>query len=1032
MCRETLRQALKRIELPEKTKHTMTNLFLGIIYIMFFLSGAAGLVYQVVWVRSLTLVFGGSHLAVTAVLSTFMAGLAIGGYVIGRYVDRVERPLLLYGLLEIGIGCFALIFAVLMKAYPSVYVFLVQVGGDSPLYLSFIRVLFSVIALIVPTSLMGGTLPVLSRFMAVRPKELRNQLSFLYGINTIGAALGTLVAGFILLRFYSVTTTLYVAVLTNITVGFAGLVLQRRASALPARGTVGVQDERVLSGATSSAGHAEERTIDPFPFRLVIWGIGVSGFCALGYEVLWTRVLAIVLGANVYSFTTMLAAFLIGIALGSGAYTLWPKLLRRAKDDIQKSVSGFGIAQIIIGITALLVTIFLRDLPAHVARLHNHFQGVGIDLSSARLWSGFVLAFGYMLGPALFMGLSFPLAGRIHAEYKRVVGAAVGEVQAYNTAGAILGAATSGLVLTYCFGIERSLQMLTVINIGLGVFVLLSRKSTRPVGMSVSGLAFLVLVFLAVDQKSFRVWDPKYFAIFRSNQLDVFSTPEKIEDALQNTEVLYYGEGAESVVSSIKVKGGEQSFVTNGRVEASSHLQGQQHLFALSHLPMLLHKDPRRVLVIGLGAGMTLGAVSAHPGLDELILVEIEPKVLGVASTFAQYNHKVLDNPKLKIIFNDGRNFLLTTSKRYDVITADPIHPWFRGAGYLYTSEYFKLASERLAAGGVLCQWLPIYELTPQDLKSIVKTFGKHFKHTMLFLTQYDAELIGSNAPILIDESELDRRIASEPAISNDLKRVMMGSADDLLGYFLMGTQGMREFGADGILNTDDNVYLEFSAPFSVGKARIADADVAALMKHRESIMAYLTMPRDLSAQEAQKKRWHFNEEARDVYLRALSVFQGGSTGSPELTGWMTELDRKYMGFAPARFLRSEYQSIAETAPRLLQKTVLRLLAGDGKGIVKEISAVLAPVSSERSAVVFVDNDDRIIYGQLYVSGPGKEQFITLFVDDVLASVNAAYEKEAAVASKGRGGFPDADATLRAVREVILNKVKERENRREM
>ena len=536
------------------------------------------------------------------------------------------------------------------------------------------------------------------------------------------------------------------------------------------------------------------------------------------------------------------------------------------------------------------------------------------------------------------------------------------------------------------------------------------------------------LVFLAADKGAFRVWDTKYFAIFQSNNLDAFSTREKARDAMENMEVLYYGEGAESIVSSVKVKGGEQSFITNGRTEASSHLEGQQVMFALSHLPMLLHENPRKVLVVGLGSGMTLGAISVHPGLEELTLAEIEPKVLGVARTFERYNHRVLDNPKLKIVFNDGRNFLLTTPEKFDVITADPIHPWFRGASYLYTLEYFKLASQHLLPGGMLCQWLPLYELTPLDLKSIVRTFGRSFAYTMMFLTHYDAELIGSNAPIRLDESSLDRRIAAAPAVSQDLTRVMMGSADDLLSYFLMGTDGMRAFGRGGVVNTDDNLYLEFSAPLAVGKSRLMAEDVEALLEHRESVLPYLARPAGEAARRAQERKWAANLEAQGVYGRALVAYLAGPSAASRFAPLMDELERRYPRYAPARFLETEYRSAAEKTPTLIQKVTLHLLAGE-KLVVKEISAVEAPVGPERSAVVFVDNDARVIYGQLYVSGPRKAEFIARFVRDVMGSIEKVYGEAALVAQSGKGQFPDADATLHAIREIISSKVKENEKK---
>lgn len=998
----------------------MQPLFLGLIYLMFFLSGAAALVYQVVWVRSLTLIFGGSHLAVTAVLSIFMAGLAVGGYAIGKYVDQVRKPLRLYGLLELGIALFAVVFIGLMKLYPSIYIPLAQGKDNAHLYVSFIRVLFSVVALIVPTTLMGGTLPVLSRFVSGQPKNLRSYLSFLYGFNTLGAVLGAASTGFILLRLYSVNTTLAIAVLTNGFIGLAALLLQNRAASVPA------PDPRILENEAQFSGPSRlEKKENTFLLRLALWGIGVSGFCALGYEVLWTKILTIVVGASVYSFTTMLVAFLAGIALGSEAYGLLPKFFKVRERGTLRSISWFGGVQIIIGVTALLVTIYIRDIPANSIRLQNYFLAMGISTFAVRVWSNFTVAFLYMVVPAFFMGVAFPLAGKIHAEYRKVVGGAVGEVLAYNTVGAILGAGLSGYVMIYLFGIERSLQMLTVINIGFGLLVWTNVGNLRILKWGITGLTAAALLFLAINQNALRIWDMKYFAIFRNNQPEAFRTPEMIREAVENTDVLYYGEGVEAIVSSIKIKGGEQSFITNGRIEASSHLQALQCQFTLGHLPMLLNNDTKNVLVVGLGSGMTLGATSVHPDVKKITLVEIEPKVIGVAKTFARYNHRVLDNPKLKIVFNDGRNFLMTSKEKFDVITADPIHPWFRGAGYLYTTEYFRLASDHLLPGGVICQWLPIYEMTPKDLKSVVKTFREHFRHSMLWLTHYDAELVGSNTPIVIDEEELDRRI-KEPGIFSDLSRVMMGSATDFLSYFVAGTDGMKKFGEGGILNTDDNLYLEFSAPFSIATSSVMEANVHAIIKDRESILPYLVPPKGRVAQQQQWERWANHQEAVEMTGQALALFLGGRFNTGEFKQSIEELDKRFPRYAPARFLKNEYQTALSMSPTLLERTAFVLVNEAGARVVTEISAVLVPISKERVSVMFVDNSARVIYGQLYVSGMNKEQDIKHFTNDVIASIRAAYFQESINVATQGSEFPLARPTLAKIKGVIASKVLER------
>jgi spermidine synthase len=991
-------------------------LYFGLIYLMFFISGAAALIYEVVWVRAFILIFGGSHLAVTSVLSIFMAGLAIGGYVIGRYVDRARRPLRLYGLLELGIAASALIFTGLMKAYPSIYVALAQGRDDSLLYLSIVRILFSILALIIPTTLMGGTLPVLSRFVARQPGNLRIHLSFLYGFNTLGAVLGALLAGFFFLRVYSTSTTLYIAVAASALVGFTSILLQDKASRFVFLEGHALEQPGTLSGASL------EDSRDVFPLKLVLWGIGLSGFCALGYEVLWTRILTIVIGASVYGFTIMLIAFLAGIALGSEAYGVLLKVFRIGEAGTRRVISWFGIVQVIIGITAFLVTVNIRDVPANSIRVQGYLLQTGIGSFGLRAWSSFALAFLYMLVPAFFMGVSFPLAGEAHAKYRKAVGAAVGEVLAYNTVGAILGAGASGYLMIYCFGIERSLQMLTAMNVGLGLFVLSSLARIRWLTAGVASLTVATLSFLALNQSALRIWDMKYFAIFRSNQPEAFRTPEMVREAVENTDVLYYAEGIESIVSSIKIKGGEQSFLTNGRIEASSHLQAQQVQLVLGHLPMLLNRNPRKVLVVGLGSGMTLGATSIHPSVEQVTLAEIEPRVIGVARTFEEYNHRVLANPKLKIVFNDGRNFLMTTKEKFDVITADPIHPWFRGAGYLYTTQYFKLAADHLQPGGVICQWLPIYELTPKDLQSVVRTFQEHFKYTLMWLTHYDAELVGSNSPILIDEGALDRRIA-EPAIAGDLKKVIMGSAVDFLSYYVMGTEGMKRFGREGILNTDDNLYLEFSAPFSIATPSVMEANVNAIASYRESIVPYLIPAKGEKALAEQRRRWALSHEAGKVADPSLALFLGGKAEDPIFKKGLDELDRKYPWYAPGRFLKTEYQTAQAMEPRLLQQLALKVMAENGESVVVEISAVLVPVSKTRASIMFVDNRARIVYAQSYIDGHDGNDLVKRLVDDVMAAMRTAYQREAGIALGQGRAFPSARQTLREMRDIINSKV---------
>ncbi len=1006
----------------------MVSVFLGLVYLIFFLSGAAGLIYELVWVRSLGLIFGGSHLAVTTVLSVYMAGLALGSYLLGKYVQRSKRPLLLYGLLEIGIGLFAVVFVLLIQIYPSIYIPLSQGKDHSPLYLSFIRVAFSLAALIVPTTLMGGTLPVLSSFVSNDSRDAGRHLSFLYGFNTLGAVAGTMAAGFYFLRFYSVKTTFAIALCINLIVGVASILLQKKAE-IWLKGYEKAETIRKSHPGGDSPIEARDIANRTLSLKLVLWGIGVSGFCALGYEILWTRVLTIVVGASVYGFTTMLVAFLTGIAFGSKAYGFYLKLVRKSEGTCENSVAAFGAIQIIIGLAAWMVTYFMQDLPSISLRLRDTFRSMNLNLFAMQQWADLTVAFTYMVVPAFFMGVAFPLAGKVRAGYGKRVGSAVGEVLAYNTIGAILGAALTGYVMAYVFSIERSLQMLTVVNIGFGLLILFSSKSNKLLLWGIGGAASAALVFLAINSSSLRMWDIRYFALFQTSQSEVFRTPDMAKSAFRNAEVLYYGEGVEAIVSSVRIKGGTQGFITNGRVEASTSLQDQQLQFTLGHLPMLLRKNPKKVLVVGLGSGVTLGATSVHPGVERVVLVELEPKMIGVAKTFQQYNHNVLDHPKLDIIFNDGRNYLLTTREKFDVITADPIHPWFRGAGYLYTREYFNLASGHLNEGGIMCQWLPIYELTVENLKSVVKTFQQSFKYTMLWLTYYDSVIIGSNKAILIDEDDLDRRIKEVSAISNDLSQVMMGSATDLLSYFAMGSGGMKAFSKDGIVNTDDNLYLEFSAPLNIGKSFLMQENANTLVRYREGILPNLLPSSGDGAKKNEKGIWSGRTEVTQIYDRAHALFLGGQYQTPEFRNLLSKLEQKYPWYGPGRFLRNEYLSTMAAEPRLVKKILLVLLNERGEKIGIELSAVLTRISKEIALVDIVDNQARVVYGHFNIPGADREVYIYGLIASMMTDLQTLYQKELGAAMTKKGGmYPSAEVTLAKVRAAIQRKVQENES----
>ena len=968
------------------------------LFILFFLSGAAALVYEVAWTRSLGLVFGASHLAVTTVLAVYMGGQALGSALLGDRADRTDRPLRLYGLLEIGVGLSAVAFLALMKVYPLLYAPLARVAAGDRLALTVLRVAFAVAATIVPTTLMGGTLPTLARFAAGRGAVgVGRQLSFLYAVNTAGAVLGSLLAGFVLLRCIGVTASTLVAAAVSAGVGVASVALQRRigSSVRAERGRA----ERVV---------VEARTHD-LVARFTLLAAGVSGFCALGYEVLWTRMLTLVVGTSVYSFTIMLVAFLSGIALGSHAAGVL--LRRRASGGGLGAVRLFAGTQVAIGVSALTVTVLMRDLPGAADRLQGALAGIHAGAFGVRLVASFLMAFACMLVPACFMGMAFPLAGAVWSAGRDAVGGVVGRLLTVNTVGAILGTAVSGFFLIYVFGVERSLHLLVVLNVAAGAIVAAGSARRRWLLAAASAAAVALVAARVAFPDWGRAWDPRYFAVY-VNSSRSFDTPEHARQELLDTDVLYYHEGVDETVSVVRPRGDVlQSFIVNGRPEASTFVGDVQLQRALGYLPVLLHPAPRRVFVLGTGTGMTHGATSTLTEVEHITLAEIEPAVLGVARTFGEWNHHVLEDPRLTLVFNDGRNHLATTREQYDVITADPIHPWSGGAAYLYTVEYFRSMGARLAPGGIAAQWLPLYELTTRDVRTVVRTFAKGFRHVMVFVTYYDAVLVGSNDPLVVDERELARRLA-RPAVRADLEPIEMATAGDLLSYFVMGDAGARSFGRGGALNTDDGLTLEFSAPASQGVGFLDGDNVLALAAERESLLPYLVPSAPGRARQEQVEHWTRDLETGRVFDQLHGRFLWGTNKVPGLARSLEALWARVPDYAPLRLLLDEKKFQERAEPALVAAIDVEARAPEGAPVVLRISAVRQFVGRGRALVSFVDEKRREIYGQRYLSGKYEqlEADVSRYVDETLRRFRASAE----VAGKGgRGSASEVEAALR-------------------
>ncbi len=799
----------------------------GLILLLFFVSGALALIYEVVWLRMLVLIFGSTHFAVSTVLTAFMAGLALGAYLLGRQIDRRWNPVAVYGLLEIGIGLYALIVPLLFELLVPISRWLWLSWRPSFYAFSFLRFLFVGAVLIVPTAMMGGTLPVLSRFVTRQRDSMGLSVGTLYGLNTFGAVAGTAFTGFLLIPALGVQRTVYLAAALNLLLGMVALLLSRRARA-----------EAPPPAPAAAAPRAAGRL--PVRLKLVLLVFALSGFVAMVYEVAWTRVLALVIGSSVYAFTVMLTTFLVGLAAGASIMSRLADRLaeRRGMETIAAVMAGTGV-------TAFGTLLLFHRLPYAFSLAFHWIHGQKAPGSEQFLLFAleFIIAALVMLPPTLFLGGMFPIVVRICGGVLPLVGRSVGVAYASNTIGTIFGSALGGFALLPLLGIQGSIVASILVNLALAIVLLLAAPEGRSrVRVGLAGLCAVAgagILFL-LPQWNVLLMNSGVYQ-YAASMLESDLTEEGFYEYTQKYfDLRYYKEG---VVATVMVAGelttNDIWLSVNGKIDASSYGDLQTQLLS-GHLPVLLAADPTDVLVIGYASGITVGSVLQHP-VGSLTAVEIEPAIIEASEEFKEHNHDPLSDPRVKVVTADGRNFLLVTRDRYDVIISEPSNPWMTVASNLFTKEFFEIGRGRLNPGGVFCQWLQLYGMQPSDLRALVRTFSRVFPNVLVFNTIRDSDLLlmGSEEPIALD-LERFAGVISELDVAVDLGRVKVFDVYDLLTYFMMGTEEVRAYAGEGPLNTDDNALIEFHAPRSL-HFQTRQENRRALLAHAVDPIEYLS-----------------------------------------------------------------------------------------------------------------------------------------------------------------------------------------------
>jgi spermidine synthase len=762
---------------------------------VFFVSGATALIYEVVWARMLTQIFGNTTHAIATVLSAFMAGLALGSYVFGRLPVARHQALLAYALLEGGVGLYGLVIPLLFGLTQRIYAAIYGLSDVSFAAFTLLLFLLCFLVIVFPTALMGATLPVLSRFCITQFASLGRRLGDLYAINTLGAVVGCALSGFALIPVLGLTGTVRLAAALNLSIALAIVLLV----AALRRWSVAVdeveQGEAAMAAATTNAAARSHLDV------LLLVGFALSGAAAMVYENAWTRALTMVIGMSTYSFTIMLTTFLVGLGLGSLLYARWC-------GTRTVGIAGFGAVQLGVALTSL------ASIPLFFLRLRQGFGDTfGQFLAIQVLLCALVMAL-----PTLLLGTTFPIVARIYTQNLYRVGNSVGTAYASNTLGAIVGAFLGGFALIPSIGVQYSIVLAVVVNAVVGVVLVALdprvRMGRRLVAAAVMAGVSLTALF------GFGTWDKKIMtagvAMYYYNYTG-YPTDDLRREWMRRDDLVYYREGLTATISDHRSAHSDYLYEkTNGKVDASFADTPTQLM--VGYLPMLFNPEAKRVLVIGLGSGMTAKAVAAFP-VERLEVAEIEPAVIEGARFFAEKNGRIHDDPRVRFIQADGRNYLLAAPGKFDVIVSEPSNPWIAGIGNLFTREYYQEALSKLTEHGVFGQWMHTYAMAPEDLRMVYRTFAEIFPDVSLWhINESDMLLIGTRRPQRIRWADLKTALANRPVAQKDLSDLGFVDPYSLFASYLMPKATLLKMADGAAYNLDDHPRLEFSAPKNLGR----------------------------------------------------------------------------------------------------------------------------------------------------------------------------------------------------------------------
>jgi len=756
-----------------------------LLLLLFAGSGCSALIYEIVWYQLLQLVIGSTAVSLAVLLATFMGGLCLGSMALPRILSvRRQHPLRVYALVEMGIGICGILVLFGMPLVDQVYV--AAMGHGLPAML--LRAVVAAACLLPPTVLMGASLPAASRWLETTPEGV-SWMGLLYGGNTAGAVFGCLLAGFYLLRVHDMATATLVAAAIN---GAVALISFGMASRTPHQAAAPEQPATPAAEAAPAAGS--------WPIYVTI---ALSGACALGAEVVWTRLLGLLLGATVYTFSIILAVFLAGLGMGSGVAAALVRGMARPRMAI-------GWCQLLlagaVAWTAYMLANSLPYWPINPLLSTSPWYTFQIDLARA-IWA--------ILPAALLWGASFPLALGAVASRGGDAGRMVGGIYAANTAGAIVGALAFSMLLIPAVGTQGCERVLILLSAVSALFALapLEWPPRMKAGALLLAAATVGAVLLAMSVSGV----PSMLIAYG----------RRITLSANHSEILYAGEGMNASIAISRWDDGAVQFHVSGKVEASTEPYDMRLQRMLGHMPALLHSKPRSVLVVGFGAGVTAGSFVLHPEVRRIVICEMERMIPPVATRyFGRENNNVLHDPRVEMVYDDARHYVLTTQEKFDVITSDPIHPWVKGSATLYSKEYFELVKQHLNPGGIVTQWVPLYESDLSTVKSELATFFDVFPNGTIWGNDtagggYDTVLLGQAEATRIDVDQLQEKLErpDQARVAASMREVGFGSAIALLSTYAGQGPDLRSWLVDAEINLDGNLRLQYLAGLALNNS---------------------------------------------------------------------------------------------------------------------------------------------------------------------------------------------------------------------